>query len=181
MTASPLRWAPLVAVGIASGLVQVTAGVIFYLSGVYFEAWSLRVMILLLAGSIVAGTWWYGKYVLGGQTTYWKALLVGVVISVCTALTYITYNAVSIPFIYAHFLEDMVQAEFARASVGMDQTAAARLLDSLRAEITLQSVVIGNFTAVCRLGTELSVLISLGFLKRWRRARAAASEPAAQV
>jgi hypothetical protein len=70
----------------------------------------------------------------------------------------------------------MVQAEFARASVGMDPARAAQLLDSLRAEITLRNVVVGNLTAVSRLGTMLSVVISLGFLKRWRRAQRVAAE-----
>ena len=99
---------------------QVAVGVVLYLSGVYFEPWSLRVMMALLAGCIVAGNWWYGKHVLAGHTTCWKALLVGIVISVLMGLMYITYNAVSISFVYAHFFEDMVQAEFARASVGME-------------------------------------------------------------
>ena len=176
MPAYPIRWAPLVAVGLACGLVQVVVGVVLYLSGVYFEPWSLRVMMALLAGCIVAGNWWYGKHMLAGHTTYWKALLVGIVISVLMGLTYITYNAVSISFVYAHFLEDMVQAEFARASVGMEPARVAQLLDSLRAEFTLRNTVIGNFTAVSRLGTIYSILISVGFLKRWRRAQAVAGE-----
>jgi len=110
----------------------------------------------------VAGTWWYGTRVLNGHTTYWKALLVGIVISVSMGLMYITYNAISISFVYAHFLEDMVQAEFARASVGMDPARAAQLLDSLRAEFTLRNLVVGNLTSVTRLGTIYSVLISVG-------------------
>ena len=176
MPAYPIRWAPLVAVGLACGLVQVAVGVVLYLSGVYFEPWSLRVMMALLAGCIVAGNWCYGKHVLAGHTTYWKALLVGIVISVLMGLMYITYNAVSIPFVYAHFFEDMVQAEFARASVGLEPARAAQLLDSLRAEFTLRNIVVGNLTAVSRLGTIYSILIAVGFLKRWRRAQAVAGE-----
>jgi hypothetical protein len=171
MTAYPLRWAPLLQVGAIAGLANMAVGVVLYLSGVYFEPWSLRLMILLLAVSIAAGNWWYGKHVLGGQTTYWKALLVGVVISVSMALVYITYNAVSISFVYSHFLEEMVLAEFDRASAGMDTTQAARLLDSLRAEATLRNLIVGNFTAASRIGTFWSVVISLAFLQRWRRTR----------
>jgi hypothetical protein len=59
-------------------------------------------------------------------------------------LTYTAYNAVSITFVYAHFLEDMIQAEFARASAGMDAAKATQLLDTLRAERTLESLVAGN-------------------------------------
>jgi Protein of unknown function (DUF4199) len=178
MMATRFRWAPLVVVGLVSGFVHVAAGVIMYLSGVYFAPWSVRFMTALLAVCIVAGNWWYGKHVLGGCTTYWKALLVGVVISVSTGLVYITYNVVSISFVYPHFLEDMIQAEFARASVGMDAAGAAQLLDSLRAEITLRTIVAGNFAAVCRLGTMLSVLISVGFIGRWRRVPRAVEERA---
>jgi hypothetical protein len=45
------------ALGLACGLVQVADGIVLYLSGVYFEPWSLRLMILLLAVSIAAGNW----------------------------------------------------------------------------------------------------------------------------
>jgi hypothetical protein len=166
-------WVPLILVGLVSGLVQVATGVVLYLAGAYFEPWSLRLMVLELAACIAAGTWWYGRHVLGGRTTYWKALLVGIAISVTTGLVYITYNAVSISFVYAHFLEDMIQAEFDRASAGMDAARAAQLLDSLRTEITLRNVMIGNLAAVSRLGTIYSILISLGFLKKWRRVRPA--------
>jgi len=171
MTTHPIRWAPLVAVGLVCGLVQVAVGVVMYLSGVYFEAWSLRMMTALLAVCIVAGNWWYGNHVLAGHTTYWKALVVGIVISVSMGLVYVAYNAVSISFVYAHFLDDVVQAEFARASVGMGPARAAQLLDSLRSEFTLRNLVVGNLTAVSRLGTVYSILISVGFLKRWRRAQ----------
>jgi hypothetical protein len=90
---------------------------------------------------------------------------------VSMGLVYIAYNALSISFVYAHFLEDMVQAEFARASVGMEPARAAQLLDSLRAELTLRNLVVGNLMAVSRLGTIYSIVISVGFLKRWRRAQ----------
>jgi hypothetical protein len=96
MSAYPLRWGPLVAVGLIAGLAQVLVGVVLYLSGVYFEPWSLRLMIGLLAACIGVGNWWYGRHVLAGRTTYWKALLVGVVISVCSGLVYITYNVISV-------------------------------------------------------------------------------------
>lgn len=76
---------------------------------------------------------------------------------------------------YVHFLEDMVQAEYTRASVGMAPGRADQLLDSLRAEFTLRNLVVGNLTAVSRLGTIYSILISVGFLKRWRRAQTIAA------
>jgi hypothetical protein len=54
----------------------------------------------------------------------------------------------------------------------MEPARAAQLLDSLRTEFTLRNLVVGNFTAVSRLGTIYSILISVSFLKRWRRAQA---------
>ncbi|RPJ83957.1 MAG: DUF4199 domain-containing protein [Acidobacteria bacterium] len=170
MTTYPLGWAPLFKVGLLAGLANVAVGVVLYLSGAYFEPWALLLMTLLLPAYIAVGNWWYGKHVLCGQTTYPKALLAGVVITVMIALTYITYNVISITVVYGHFLEDMVQAAFARASAGMDAAKAAQLLDTLRAQMTLKSLVVGNFLAVCRIGTAFSALIALGFLKRWRRA-----------
>jgi len=107
MITYPIRWAPLIKVGLIAGLANITVGIVLYLSGVYFQPWALILMTLLLPMYIAAGNWWYGKHVLRGHTTYPKALLVGVVISVITGLAYITYNVVSITFVYAHFLDNM--------------------------------------------------------------------------
>src|SRR5512135_3241969 len=120
MTAYPLRWRPLVLVGLASGFAHVLAGIVMYLSGVYFERWALLTMMLLLAVCIAVGNWWYGKHVLAGHTTYWKALLVGVVISAVTGLVYVSYNFVSVSFVYTNFMEQMIQAGFKQLSAGMD-------------------------------------------------------------
>ena len=171
MTAYPLRWAPLITLGAICGVVNVTVGVVLYVSGVYFQPWALILMTLLLPVYIAVGNWWYRKHVLGGHATYPKALLVGIVISVMTALIYVTYNVVSITFVYDHFLDDMIQAEFARASAGMDASSAGRLLDTLRAEMTLRSLVVGNLLAVSRIGTAWSALIAIGFAQRLRRAK----------
>jgi len=171
MTTTRMRWVPLVKVGLAAGLVQVVAGAAMYLSGVYFEPWSLQLIMLLTVASIAAGNWWYGKYVLGGQTTYWRALLVGVVMSALMAGVYVTYNLVSVSFIYPHFMEDMVQAEFDRASVGLDPVQAGQLLGSLRSQLTLRNLAVANFVGACRFGTMASVFVAFGFLAQWRRLR----------
>lgn len=171
MAMHPIRWKPLAGLALVCGLVQVAVGVVLYLAGVYFEPWALRVMMMLQAVYIVAGNWWYGKRVLGGQTTYPKALLVGVVVSVGVGAVYAVYNLVSVTFVYGHFMEDMIQAEFAQASVGLDPARAAQFLDSLRASRTLPALALANFLGASRLGVMLSVLTSVGFLKRWRRSR----------
>jgi len=169
MTTTWIEWAPLVKVGLVAGLVQVVTGIVLYLSGVYFEPWSLRLIMLLTVVSIGAGNWWYGKHVLNGQTTYFRALLVGVVISVLIAAVYVTYNLVSVSLIYPHFLEDMVQAQFDRTSAGLDPAQVAQSLGSLRAEATLRNLAVGNFVSACRFGTLASTVVALGFLTRWRR------------
>jgi hypothetical protein len=173
-----MRWVPLVKVGLVAGLVQVAAGVVLYLSGVYFERWSLQLIMLLTVASIAAGNWWYGKHVLEGQTTYWRALLVGVVMSVLMAAVYVTYNLVSVSFIYPHVIEDMVQAEFDRASVGLDPAQAGQLLGSLRSQLTLRDLAIGNFVGASRFGTMVSIVVALGFMAQWRRLRRPSREKA---
>ncbi len=170
MNANPFRWAPLIVVGIISGLAHVTLGVAMYLAGVYFAPWGMWPFLALTATCIAVGTWWYGKHVLAGRTTYWKALLCGVVISVMTGLVYITYNFISISFAYPHFIEDWVQAVFAMESAGMDQAGAAQLLERLRTEITLPRIMLNNLRIFFVSGTFLSLLISVAFIGRWRRA-----------
>jgi hypothetical protein len=175
MTVQPLRWGPLAALGLVCGLVHVALGIVLYLAGVYFEPGSLRLMTFVLAAYIGVGNWWYGRHVLGGKTSYPKALLVGVVISVTTGLVYAAYNFVTVSFVYSEFLEQMIQAEFARASAGLDTVAAAALLRELRAGVSLGGLMMGNLAAVSRIGTAFSVLIAIGFMGRWRGARVAAT------
>ena len=69
----------------------------------------------------------------------------------------------------------MIQAEFGRASVGLDTAAAARLLGELRVGASLGNLMMGNFAAVARIGTVFSILVTVGFIGRWRRERAAAT------
>ena len=175
MTGQPLRWGPLAALGLVCGLVHVILGIVLYLAGVYFEPGSLRLMTFVLAAYVAVGNWGNGRHVLEGKTNYPKALLVGIVISVTTWFLYAVYNFVTVSFVYTEFLEQMVQAEFARASVELDTAAAARLLSDLRAGASLDRLMMGNFAAVARIGTVFSILIAVGFIGRWRRARVAAS------
>ncbi len=170
MTANPFRLAPLVVAGIIAGLAHVTLGVAMYLAGVYFAPWSMWPFLAMTATCIAVGNWWYGKRVLAGRTTYPKALLGGVVISVMIGLVYITYNFISISFIYSHFLEDWVQAMYATDSVGLDAAAAAALLDRLHAEISLPRIMVNNLRMMSVTGSVLSLLISVAFIGRWRRA-----------
>lgn len=167
MITHTFRWTPLLAIGLVCGFIEVTIGVALYLMGAYFAQGSLLLVLLVLAACIAAGTHWYAKHILDGHTTYWSALLVGGVIGVCTGLVYVTYNIVSISFVYPHFLEDMVQAEFARQqALGMDAAQAVQALESLRRETTLQKLVTENLRGFVQFGIILSALTSIAFRRK---------------
>jgi hypothetical protein len=166
MNTHELQLRPLIAVGLVSGLVQVAAGVAMYLAGVYFAVWSGPLSLLLLAVCIAGGTWWYVTRVLGGRSTYLTALLVGIGIAVSTAVVYVAYNLVSISLVYPHFLEDMAQARFARRqALGLDPSQAGQVLESVRAQTTLWTVVVGNLTFLCVRGAVVAALAALVFRK----------------
>ncbi|MBZ5499377.1 MAG: DUF4199 domain-containing protein [Acidobacteriia bacterium] len=169
MTMNTFQWKPAVAIGLVSGLIQVAIGVALYLAGIYFARGSLLVTLLALAASIAVGTRYYGRHVLDGHTTYWSALLVGFIIAVCTGLVYVTYNIVSISFVYPHFLEDMVQSELARQqALGMDPSQAGQMLELLRDETTLRRIVTENLSGFVRFGVALSALTAIAFRRRTR-------------
>jgi hypothetical protein len=79
---------------------------------------------------------------------------------------YVTYNAVSISFVYPHFLEDMAQAEFARRSADVSQAEARQVLESIRARTNIGTIVAGNFRTLLTWGTALSALTAVAFRKR---------------
>ena len=175
MTTYTFRWTRLVAAGLVSGLILVTIGVAMYLMGVYFARGSLLFVNLVLAACIVIGTRWYAKHVLDDRTTYWSVLLVGVVIAACTGVVYVTYNIVSILFVYPHFLEDMVQAEFARQqALGMDASQATQTIEALRKETTVWIIAAGNLKGIVKFGTIFSALTAIAFRKKRIKAAAVA-------
>jgi hypothetical protein len=173
MTTYKFQWTRLVAAGLVSGLILVTIGVAMYLMGVYFARGSLLFFNLVFAACIVTGTRWVAKHVLEDRTTYWSALLAGVVIAACTGVVYVTYNIVSIQFVYPHFLEDMVRAEFARQqALGMDASQAAQTLEALRRETTVWIIAAGNLRGLVKFGIVFSALTAIAF--RQKRIKAAA-------
>ena len=161
---TPLRWKPLLAAGLCSGLLQVVAGVATYVAGVYFAPWSGFVSLALLAAAVVFGLRWYVTHVLDRRTTYVGALFAGVTIAVVTGLVYVVYNFISVSLLYPHFLDDMAQARFAAQANGLDPARATDLLASLRASTTLSGVIAANLRGFCVLGTAISALAALGFL-----------------
>jgi len=143
---------PLLGLGLIAGLVQIAAGIAMYLSGVYFAPWSGVVSRVVLLACIVGGTGWYVRRVLGGRGTYMYALVVGLTITLCTAVLYMIYNIVTILWLYPHFLQDM-----------------ARALPNGEPP-TLSRVVAANFTGFCLVGAVISALTAIAF-RRPARAR----------
>ena len=175
MTTRTFQWTRLIAASLVSGLVLVVLGIAMYLIGIYFAPGSLLFVNLVLAACIAIGTRWYAKRVLGGRTTYWRALLAGIVIAACTGVVYVTYNIVSILFVYPHFLEDMVQAEFARRqALGMDASQAAQTLEFLRRETTVWIIAADNLRGFVKFGTVFSGLTAIAFRKKKVQAAAVA-------
>jgi hypothetical protein len=167
VTNGELRWRPLVAAGVASGLAQVAAGVAMYVAGVYFDPVSFLVSMLVLAVGVVGGTSWYRKHVPLGCTTYRSALLIGIAISVYTGLTYALYNVVSVSFVYPHFLEDLVQARLARLQArGLVPSQMHAQLAAIQARTTIARLALANLIGLSVAGTVLSAVAAVAFRRR---------------
>lgn len=148
MALKDFNWKTLLTVGLLAGLIQVAAGVVMYLAGIYFVSWSFLVSLLVLLLCIVLGIRWYRDSVLKGQITFGQALIVGIVISVSTGIVYAIYNVISISFIYTGFLEELIS------------------LNGGSARITANTIALANLIRLSVLGTLLSVFASLILKKR---------------
>ena len=148
-----LTWKPLITFGLLAGLIQVAAGVVMYLARVYFAPWSIFVSLAALFLCIVFGTPIYRDSALKGQITYRQALMVGIVVSVCTGIVYAVYNLISISFIYPNFVEQMIAASetsVLRSEQTPESIAAMRGL-------TATTIALGNLIRLSVLGSFLSV------------------------
>jgi glucan phosphoethanolaminetransferase (alkaline phosphatase superfamily) len=153
----------LIGIGLIAGVVQAAAGVLMYLTGVYFAPWSMFVSLLLLLVCIVVGTSWYRAHYLNGKMTYLQALSVGIAISLCTGFVYAIYNMVSIAWFYPNFLDEVVRA---RMATGVQQQTT-ELFAALRADVSASGIAIPNLIRISVVGSILSLLSAL-FLKRRR-------------
>jgi uncharacterized protein YebE (UPF0316 family) len=157
-----LNWRILLVVGLIAGILQALAGVVMYVADVYFASWSMLVSGLVLFLCIALGTKWYKDNVLGGIVTYSQAVIIGIVISVSTALIYVLYNVISISFIYPNFLDDMIQDVVARIRAsGLSSEQTAELIDSLKRNATVPKIALGNFIRLSIVGTIFSLIISI--------------------
>jgi hypothetical protein len=148
----------LIGLGVTAGLVQVGAGVVMYLAGVYFAPWSMLVTLLLLLLCIVVGTRWYRDHYLNGEMTYLQALSVGIAISVCTGLVYAVYNMISILWIYPNFMDEVVRTRLAQTEVQQQSTES---FAAMRAEVSAAGIAVGNLIRLSIVGSLLSLLSSL--------------------
>ena len=161
MTLKGLNLTAVVGVGLLAGVIQAVAGVVMYVAGVYFSRWSMLVTLLVWLVCIVVGTRWYRAKYLNNKITYVQALILGIVISVCTGLVYAVYNVVSISFFYPNFLDELVRARMALAMFPQNPESFA----SLRAEVSTAGIAISNLIRLAIFGSILSLLTSL-FLKK---------------
>lgn len=150
----------LLTVGSVAGAVQVAAGVLMYLTGVYFAPWSILVSLFVLLSSV---TWACRRSAArlradGIRPRWLDMVKAGIAASVGTAVIYATYNVVSITYVYPHFLDDM-----ARASVEME--AARRLpvqsFDAVRGDLSASRIALGNLLRLSVFGSILSAVVAL--------------------
>jgi hypothetical protein len=153
----------LIGIGVAAGIAQVVGGVVMYLAGVYFAPWSMFVSVFLLLLCIVVGTRWYRDHYLNGEITYWQAVIVGIVISVCTGLVYAVYNVVSIAWLYPNFLDEVVRARMAQTG-GQQQSTES--FATLRAELSAAGIAIPNLIRLSVVGSVISLVSSLLLRRR---------------
>ena len=157
-----LRWKVLLGIGLTAGILQALAGVVMYVAGVYFAAWSMLVSGVVLVLCIVLGTRWYRDNVLGGTMTYSQALIVGIVVSVSTGIIYALYNVISISFIYPDFLDEMIRDGVARIRAsGLSSQQTTELVASMKRDDTLPKIALGNLIRLSILGALLSIVTSI--------------------
>ena len=161
MTLKGLNLTTVIGVGLVAGLIQAVAGILMYVAGVYFTPWSMLVTMLVWLVCVVVGTLWYRAKYLHNQLTYVQALIIGIVISVCTGLVYALYNIVSISFFYPNFLDDFVRARMEQTTSSQNPESFA----SLRAQVSTAAIATSNLIRLAIFGSVLSLLTSL-FLKR---------------
>jgi hypothetical protein len=138
MTPSPLR--SLLRLATLAGLVQVAAGILMYVAGVYFAPWSMGVSIAVLLACILVGVARHRTAGLGGTMSFGQAAGAGTTIAFGTGLLYAVYNVISIRFVYPDFLGQVA------AVTGRTPTLAAIAIGNL-IRLTVGGTVLALITA----------------------------------
>ena len=150
------KFGSLLLIGLVAGLIQVAAGVVMYVAGFYFAAWSMLVSVLVLLLCIVAGTKFYRDKHTFGAFTYGQAFLAGAVISIVTGVVYAIYNLVSINFFYPNFLDEVARTYAA---------AGTFPVETIRASLSPIMIAVPNLIRLSVIGIIISAIVAL-FLKR---------------
>lgn len=161
-----LRWKLLLVIGLVAGIIETLAGVVMYVAGVYFAAWSMLVSAVVLVLCIVVGTRCYRDNALGGTMSYSQALIVGIVISISTGIIYALYNVITIGFVYPNFLDDMVREGASRIQAsGLTSQETTELVASMKRDATVPKIAVGNLIRLSIVGVIFSIITSI-FLRR---------------
>jgi len=157
------------AVGAVAGAVQVAAGILMYLMGVYFAPWSMLVSLFVLLSCIIwACRRSAARLRADGIGPRWFDMVkAGMAASVGTGVIYAAYNLVSITFVYPHFLDDM-----ARAFVDMQvaQHLPAQSFEAVRRDLSVSRIALANLLRLSVFGFILSALVAL-LMQAWERRR----------
>jgi hypothetical protein len=166
MIQQKLEWKKLIVLGLIAGGCQVTAGIVMYLSGIYFIRGSFFISLAVLLACVVAESRWYRNTILAGEIKFTTSLLIGVFISLSTGLLYAIYNLISVSFFYPHFLEDMVRAQISQVqSSGMDEVRAKAMIEMIKTNAVISTIALRNLLSLSIWGTGMSLITSL-ILKR---------------
>ncbi|MEX2088833.1 MAG: DUF4199 domain-containing protein [Bacteroidota bacterium] len=166
MPTSNLNWRGIITIGIIAGLVQVASGIAMYVLGVYFATWSMFVTWLVLILCVVLGIKRYRERYLDNSITYGGSLLIGICIGVCIGVVYAVYNVVSVSFFYPNFINEMVDAQVANRSEGLNQEQMAELAKSLREGTTAFTIAFWNLVRLPVFSTVISLVASLFLTKQ---------------
>jgi hypothetical protein len=156
MNSEKSNFSALLLIAFAAGIIQATAGVFMYVSGVYFAPWSMAISAVVLLICIVGGIKLYRDKYTSGSFSYANALLAGAVISVGTGIVYAVYNLISINFFYPNFLDQLARSYSA---------LGAGSVESVRANVSAVTVAIPNLIRLSVLGIVISAVVAI-FLRR---------------
>jgi hypothetical protein len=156
-------------VGAVAGVVQVAAGILMYVTGVYFAPWSMLVSLFVLLSCIIWACQRSAARVRagGGRPRWLDMVRAGIAASVGTGVIYAAYNLIFITFVYPHFLDDM-----ARAFVGMQvaRHLPAQSFEAVRADLSASRIALANLLRLSVFGSILSALVAL-LMQAWERSR----------
>lgn len=163
----------LIGISVAAGILQSVAGIIMYVTGVYFAPWSMLVSALVLLLCIIVGTRLYLARFSDGEIGYKRALTAGIVISLVTGLVYAIYNVLTISFFYPQFLDEMVRVRMALPAADQ-QTHES--FEVMRAQISVAGIALSNFIRLSVIGSILSAINALFWIGRRPSAQTADSQ-----